>query len=244
MGKTQHLLQSLVAFLKSDPNYRMATEYSARQVFSVMRYRAYQALRGLRFRFMFAKAAGIVFCGRRVVIEHSYQIRSGPSLILEDNVHINALSANGFQFGRNVTVGRGSSIISTGVIARIGVGLTVGDYSAIGAFSYFGAQGGINIGSSVIMGPGVRIFSENHVYSDIQVPIRKQGETRKGVIIEDDCWIGASVTIVDGVVIGTGTVVAAGSVVTKSCPPYSVLAGVPARVIKSRSSQNNNKEGT
>ena len=170
------------------------------------------------------------------MIEHGYLIRSGPNLIIEDHVQINALSENGITFGRNVTIGKGAIIACTGVIANRGVGLEIGDYSAVGAQSFLGCQGGIRLGNNVIMGPGVRIFSENHNYNDPTIPIRLQGETRKGVVIEDDCWVGSGVTILDGVTIGTGTLIAAGSVVTKNIPSFSVVAGVPARIIKDRRS--------
>jgi acetyltransferase-like isoleucine patch superfamily enzyme len=64
--------------------------------------------------------------------------------------------------------------------------------------------------------------------------MKEQGVTQKGIVIEDDCWIAANSIILDGVTIGRGSVVAAGAVVSKSVPPYSVVAGVPARIIKSR----------
>lgn len=85
------------------------------------------------------------------------------------------------------------------------------------------------------MGPGVRIFSENHNYDQQNILIRLQGETRKGVSIGNNCWIGASVTIVDGVTIGNGVVIAAGAVVTKDVPPDSIFGGVPAKQISTRS---------
>ena len=65
-------------------------------------------------------------------------------------------------------------------------------------------------------------------------PIMKQGVKREFVKIEDDCWIAANTVILAGVTIGKGSVIAAGSVVNKDVPPYSVVAGVPAKVIKSR----------
>ena len=86
----------------------------------------------------------------------------------------------------------------------------------------------------MIMGPGVMIFSEDHEYSDPDKPIRLQGVSREKVIIEDDCWIGAGVTILKGVTIGQGTVIAAGTVVNRSVSRYSLVAGVPGKEIKSR----------
>jgi acetyltransferase-like isoleucine patch superfamily enzyme len=86
----------------------------------------------------------------------------------------------------------------------------------------------------VICGPRVSFHAENHVYTDPDTPIRLQGVTRRGIVVEDDCWIGAGSMILDGVRISRGCVVAAGAVVTRDVPPYSVVAGVPARVIKSR----------
>lgn len=64
--------------------------------------------------------------------------------------------------------------------------------------------------------------------------MQKRPEDDQDVIIESDVWIGCNVTILKGVTIGKGSVVAAGAVVTKSCPPYSVIGGVPAKVIKKR----------
>lgn len=234
MGRLKSLVEKTVAKLKKEPSYRFAEDYTDRQIATFLTSRGLQLLRGILVRMRFRESGCLIFAGRRVVLEHTYQIAAGPNLILEDHVHINALSANGICFGRNVTVGKGAIIVCTGVIANKGVGLEVGDYSAIGAQSFIGAQGGIKIGSNVIMGPGVRIFSENHNYDRLDLPIRKQGESRAKVVLEDDCWIGAGVTILAGVTVGRQTIVAAGSVVTKSIPPYSVVAGIPAKILKTR----------
>ena len=169
-----------------------------------------------------------------MIVQHGYQFKAGKSLILEDGVHINALSENGIEVGDNVTIGKYAILTCTGVIANKGVGIRIGNNSAIGTQSFLGGQGGITIGNDVIMGPQVKIFSENHVYENPEVLIRKQGESRKGVVIGDNCWIGAGVTILDGVSISKGSIVAAGAVVTQSLPENSFAAGVPARVIRSR----------
>lgn len=176
----------------------------------------------------------MVFTGKNVTIRHSYQLSAGRNLILDDNVYINALSHQGIRIGDNVTIARDSILICTGVIANKGEGIVIGNGTGINARAYLGGQGHIVIGENVIVGPGVKIFSENHNFSNHHAIIKDQGVTRKGVTIGDNCWIGASVTILDGVTIGNGSVIAAGSVVTRSVPENSVAAGVPAKVLKSR----------
>jgi len=172
--------------------------------------------------------------GRKVTIRHKKSVSVGRSVIFEDFVYIDALSKTGVELGNNVTIAKFSTLQCTGVIQELGRGIKIGSNSAVGAYSFLGGQGGIFIGENVIMGPRVNIFSENHVYKDSSVPIRLQEVSRKGVIIEDNCWIGANSTIVDGVHIYPGCVVAAGSVVTKDVNSDSVVGGVPAKFIKSR----------
>ncbi len=227
-------LEKIIRFFKRDPTYKVDKNYSSRELFFILFYRFLQVLRGFFIRFKLKTCQGLIFSGHNVRIEHGYLITSGPSLILGDNVSINALSKQGIKFGRNVTIGHAAQIICTGIVANKGEGLQLGDYSSIGAQSFIGAQGNITIGDNVIMGPGVKIFSENHNYSKEDVLIRKQGETRQSVKIGNNCWIGAGTTILAGVMIGDGCVIAAGAVVTKSIPPDSLVAGVPAKIIKSR----------
>jgi acetyltransferase-like isoleucine patch superfamily enzyme len=234
MSTLQAIVERIVGRIKGDPAYHIAGSYTNRQLATVLWHRGMQISRGV---VLATRARGVqrpVFRGRRVVVEHGYALTSGPGLILEDGVAINALSRDGIGLGRNVTIGRFAVLTCTGVLANIGVGIRIGDRSAIGAASFVGGQGGVSIGDDVIIGPGVRIFSENHNYDALDLPIRAQGETRIGVTVADDCWIGANALILDGVSIGTGCVIAAGAVVTTSIPPYTVAAGVPARSIRSR----------
>jgi acetyltransferase-like isoleucine patch superfamily enzyme len=176
----------------------------------------------------------MLFCGPGVSIQHGYKLTCGRNCIFEEGVKINALSVNGINCGNNVTIAKDSILNCTGVISNKGSGIQIGDNSAIGAQSFLGGQGGIKIGSDVIMGPQVKIFSENHNFSQIDIVIRKQGENRKGVSIGDNCWIGAGTIILDGVSIGRGCVIAAGSVLTRSVPENVIVAGVPAKILKPR----------
>jgi acetyltransferase-like isoleucine patch superfamily enzyme len=87
------------------------------------------------------------------------------------------------------------------------------------------------------------VFSESHNFHDINRFINVQGETRQGVIIEDGVWVGADVTILDGVVVGNNSIIAAKSLVNKDIPAYSIAAGIPAKIIKNRKeneTENNN----
>lgn len=91
------------------------------------------------------------------------------------------------------------------------------------------------IGKHVMMGPEVYIYTQNHDFSRMDIPMDQQGWSKeRPVVIEDDVWIGSRVTILPGVVVGRGCVIGASAVVTKSCPPYSVVAGNPAKVVKLR----------
>ena len=127
---------------------------------------------------------------------------------------------------------RNCTLLCTGVISHKGVGISIGNNTGINAYCFFGGQGGIDIGNNVIIGPQVKIFSENHNFSDKNNIIKNQGVTRQGVKIESDCWIGSGATILDGVILKSRTVVAAGSVVTKSFEEKSLIGGVPAKLIK------------
>jgi len=228
------LIENIIRKLKKDPDYKWESSYSLRDLAEISSKRFLQVIRGIFYRPFLKKCSGLLFIGRRVKISHAYQLATGNNLIIEDNVYINALSANGIVIGDNVSIARDSILICTGVIAQKGKGISIGHGTGINARAYFSGQGGIQIGSEVIFGPDVKIFSENHNYTDPVLTIKAQGVSRKGVIIGDNCWIGAGVTVLDGVIIGKGCVIAAGSMVTKSIPDNSIAAGVPAKIVKSR----------
>jgi hypothetical protein len=125
------LIEKLVGWLKSEPEYRLQESHASKDLIYVIYYRLVQCTRGLRIRLTLGRCSGLLFCGRHVVIEHGYKISAGKGLILEDGIHVNALSGNGVVFGRNVTIKAGAIIVCSGVIKNKGVGLRVGDYSAI-----------------------------------------------------------------------------------------------------------------
>lgn len=122
-----------------------------------------------------------------------------------------------------------------------GRNIQIGDYSGIGINAR--VQGPLQIGSHCMMGPDVIIYTRGHNIEDVEVPMMFQGDTpEREVIIEDDVWIGARAILLPGVRIGRGSVVAAGAVVTKDVEPYTIVGGVPAVVIKSRRSKEENEK--
>lgn len=172
--------------------------------------------------------------GRRVHILCPKNLRLGKAVRLSENVYIDALSTDGVIIGDGVLLGRNDRIECTGSIKSIGKGITIGARTTFGPDCYFGAAGGINIGSDVIAGQNIRFHSENHMFDRADIPIRLQGVTHKGVVVGNDCWIGAGAVFLDGARVGNGCVVAANAVVTKQFPDNVVLGGIPARILKSR----------
>ncbi len=106
--------------------------------------------------------------------------------------------------------------------------------TCIGPYSCISGPGHIKIGKRCLIASHVGIYANNHNFADLTRYICEQGITRKGIVIEDDCWLGSGVKVLDGVTIGQGSVIGAGAVVTKNIPPYSVAVGIPARVVSSR----------
>ena len=192
-------------------------------------------IRGLFHRLCIKSVNGILLVGKNVRISYPAHLHLGKDTIIEDGAEINCLSQQGIQIGNRVSIGKYAIIRPSNLYGgAIGEGLVIGDHSNIGPYSYMGCSGKITIGNHVMMGPRVSIYAENHVFDNPAILIKDQGVEKNEVIIEYDCWIAANSIILAGVTIGKGSVVAAGSVVTDHVAPYSVVAGVPAKFIKSR----------
>lgn len=177
-----------------------------------------------------------LFIGKGAEISHKSYIYIGKSVKFEAYSEIQGLSSHGLHFGNNVTIGRFTSIRPSSYygVGQIGYGLKMGDNSSIGPYGYIGCAGSITIGKNVMIGPRVSLFAENHNFSDTTKDIKSQGVNNKGITIEDDCWIGSGVIILDGVTIGHGSVIGAGTLVLKDVPPESVIVDKRDRYIKSR----------
>lgn len=225
------LISKIVSEIKSEHwEFDMSIPSSYLLFFLFRKFIMY--LRGLLSFWKFNK---VILVGRNCTILCKSKFNIYGSVIIDKNCHIDALSYNGIVIGKNVSIGKYTTIECSGSLKNIGNGLEIGDNVGLGTHGFFGCAGGVSIGKNTIFGNYVSLHAENHNIYDLGQPIRLQGVNRLGINIGENCWIGAKVTILDGVKIGNGCVVAAGAVVTKGdYEENSILGGVPAKVISKR----------
>lgn len=137
--------------------------------------------------------------------------------------------------GGKITIGDNNIFMPGVILLSYGGSIAIGDNCNINPYTIIYGHGkGTKIGNNVLIAGQSMIIPANHVFVDKLRPISEQGTVSKGIIIEDDVWIGAGCTILDGVKISRGSIVAAGSVVNKSTIPFSIVGGVPAKTLKMR----------
>jgi len=170
-----------------------------------------------------------VFISPRAKIKGGNRIRLGDNVLIERDVMLIAGEPNSF-----IEIGNGTWLFYHCLLSTSGGWIKIGSNCTVNSFAVLYGHGGLEIGNGVRISAHVVIVPMNHIYKNPAIPIWLQGETRKGIKIEDDVWIGAGAKVLDGVKIGKGSVIGAGAIVTKDIPPYSVAVGVPAKVIKKR----------
>jgi galactoside O-acetyltransferase len=180
-----------------------------------------------------------IFCslGNEVFIQHGVEITGSSFIEIGNGVNIFKgvrLDAKGHRNNRmyisnRVTIERNVDI---GSMDDTCIHIDEDTYIASGVC--IAGIGNIHIGKHCLIASHCGIYANNHVFTDLLLPMKQQGITREGIIIEDNCWLGHGVTVLDGVTIGEGSIIGAGAVVSKDIPPYSVAVGVPAKVIKRR----------
>ncbi|HOX25958.1 MAG TPA: acyltransferase [Candidatus Krumholzibacteria bacterium] len=166
--------------------------------------------------------------GRQALAISLYRDMPGkPGYLIRERLYRRAFAAA----GEGLVIFEGVRIRNVHLV-KVGRDVNIGEQA------FFQAGGGIELGDDVLIGPGVKIWTQNHRIDDPDTPIWRQGAVYKPVKIGDDCWLGANCFIMPGTVLGRGCVVGAGAVVgAKHYPDHCMLMGNPARVIGSRRAQ-------
>jgi len=180
-----------------------------------------------------AVGSGVVF-GQGVTIRHGLKISLGNNVIIDDGAVLDAKGANnqGIDIADNTIISRNAVLSCKNGDIKIGSGCTVGISTLIHAME----------GSNVVMGNEVLIGAFSYFIGsgpygtdDLDLAFKKQGIVPQGGInINDNVWFGSNVQVLDGVSIGSGSIVGTSTVVNKQVEPYAVVAGVPMKKIKSR----------
>ena len=204
----------------------------AKYMFFYYKKYLFQLIRGYLAMPLLKKHGRSLFIGKHTKLYLKNKITFGNSVKIGDYCKIDALSKAGVWFGDHSGIGNYSVIECTGTIAYIGQGMKIGNLTNFGANCFFGAAGGIKIGNDVIGGQNIRFHSEEHNFQDKKLLIREQGVTHKGIEIGDNCWIGAGAIFLDGCNVGDGCVIASNAVLKGKFPEHSVIAGIPAKVVK------------
>lgn len=174
---------------------------------------------------------GLAAIENGVRLRFANRIVLGSGSYLDERVYVHACP-NGVEIGAGTMVMHGAVLHVYNFRHLPNAGIRIGRDSLIGEYSVVRGQGGVTIGDRVYTSPMTQILAVDHVFDDPGRPFVEQGITARGIEIEDDVWIGSGAVVTDGVRIGRGAVVAAGAVVSSDVPPHTVVAGVPARVVR------------
>lgn len=163
------------------------------------------------------------------LIVNPFKHKRGKGSLVRRRVRLDVMPYNNFALGKDSTIEDFSTINN-------GVGdIIIGDRVRIGMSNTL--IGPVTVGNDVIFAQNIVASGLNHGYEDISMPITDQQVTTNPIIVEDEAWIGANAVITAGVTIGKHSIVAAGCVVVKDVPPYSIVGGNPGRLLKQYNSE-------
>jgi acetyltransferase-like isoleucine patch superfamily enzyme len=186
-------------------------------------------LRGKCYRFLLRKVGkGTVF-GKDVVLRCPGRISLGQRVMIDDYAVLDAKGENSsLELGDQILLGRSTILSCNDSI------LTIGNFVSFGPFCFLASRSVLRIGSNVAIGAGTYFLGGGHAHDDPDTAVIHQARLSKGIIVEDNAWIGIDAKILDGVTIGRNSIVGAGAVVSKDVPPWTVVLGNPARVVEKR----------
>jgi acetyltransferase-like isoleucine patch superfamily enzyme len=192
-------------------------------------------LRNLAYRSIFAQMSTPVYIQNGVEFNGTSCIEIGSGVYIFKGVRLDARGDknNRIHLGNRVAIER---YVDIGCLEDTCI--HIDEDTFIGPNVCIEGPGDIKIGKHCMIAAHSGIYANNHNFADSTEPMKYQGVTRKGIVIEDDCWLGHGVTVLDGVTIGKGSVIGAGAVVNKDIPAFSIAVGIPARVVKNRTGKD------
>lgn len=188
-------------------------------------------LRKKFYKSLFGQIGRNVVFGKSITIRHPHKIRIGDNVVIDDYAVLDAKGNNntGIDIGNNVMIGR-SSVIS----CKDG-NISIGDNSNIAMNCFIQSAKDVIIGKNVLISAyGYIIGGGDHETDRTDIPIIAQGQIVKGILIEDNCILGAAVMIQDGVIVERDTIIGTCAVVRDNIPEFSIAVGIPAKVVKKR----------
>jgi len=187
-------------------------------------------LRKLLYPQLLSAAGKDVAFGQNVAVRHPHRIRIGNHVAIDDNCLLDAKGAN----NRGIAIGDGVFVGRNTILSCKNGDITLEDGVNIGFNCEVFSGSSVTIGRNALLAGYCYVIGGGHEFENVDRPVQEQRGVSAGVTIEEDVWLGAGTMVLDGVRIGSQTVVGAGSVVTCDLPPRSVVAGTPARVLRSR----------
>jgi len=168
--------------------------------------------------------------GRSVTLRGPGRIHLGKGVVLDEQVEISVRDQGG-----RVAIGDGTHVSRGTIMHTRGGTIDIGPESSLGTNCRLGTTGKIQIGRYALFAAGCSIGGEDHPSDDPSIPmVKRPAVSRGGVTIGEDVWLGFSVLVLDGVSIGRGATIGAGSLVTRDIPELAVAMGTPAKVVRYR----------
>jgi acetyltransferase-like isoleucine patch superfamily enzyme len=242
-GARTEFQESLTSETQSPLSKYMAITVGEGGLFSLLKYELFTcmfgscpgaigyALRKFFYRRLIGTCGSGVVFGRNVTIRHPARIHIGSNVIIDDNVVLDAKGGgDGITLGDNVMIARNT------ILSCKGGSIKIGDNTNIGMNCLFQSESAVDVGPNIVMASYCYLVGGgNHGMDRTDIPIIQQPPvSRGGITIEENCWLGARATVIDGVTVGRDSVLGAGAVAIRDVPEFSVAAGIPAKVIKNR----------
>jgi acetyltransferase-like isoleucine patch superfamily enzyme len=174
---------------------------------------------------------GVVF-GTNVVLRHPHKIHLGDNIVIDDNCVLDAKGTDnkGIFIGNGVFIGRNTILFCKDGDIYIDDNVLIGFNCEIFSANF------VKLGKNIQIAAYSYLNGGTHNFDRLDIPVKEQERSGKGIIVEDNVWLAANVKVLDGVVIGRDSIVGAGAMVNKDIPPFSIAGGVPAKIIRSRNS--------